>query len=181
MSLTALLTALAFVRYPAVIVGAVAVFGFSSQSALSLLATNAGQFTKPIAVSKSFNLPPPVQLADLTPKRVAPSKPRNDGAGSMGIESPAAATVALAVDTMSTSLPARIGPSAVNLRARASKSSSALGVLDAGTPVRLGREDHGWVEVSANGLTGWVYNRYLDRDATVSITVSGGVASVDPS
>jgi len=179
MSLTALLTALAFVRYPAVIVGAVAVFGFSSQSALSLLAANAGQFTKPIAVSKSFNLPPPVQLADLAPKRVAPSKPRNDGAGTMGIVS--AATVALADDTMSTRLPARIGPSAVNLRARASKSSSALGVLDAGTPVRLGREDHGWVEVSANGLTGWVYNRYLDRDATVSITVSGGVASVDPS
>lgn len=181
MSPTALLTSLALIRYPAVIVGAIAIFGLSSQSALSLFASHASQFTKPIAVNKTFNLPPPVQLADLTPMRVAPIKPKNDGAASMGIVPSAVSTAALSSEAAANSLPARIGAAAVNVRASASKSSAALGVLAAGTPVRLGREDHGWVQVSANGLTGWVYDRYLDRDATVSITVSGGVATVDPS
>lgn len=180
MSPTSLLAALAIVRYPAVIVGAVAVFGLSSQSALSLFASHVDQFIKPVSVNNTFSVPPPVQLADLTPRRVAPAKPKNDGAASMG-PMPRATTSVASVTEPAATLPARIGPSAVNLRAKASKSSAALGVLAPGTPVRLGGEEHGWVQVSANGLTGWVYNRYLDRDATVSITVSGGVATVDPS
>ena len=179
MSPTTLLAALAVVRYPAVILGAVAVFGLSSQSALSLFATHVDQFVKPVSVNKTFSVPPPVQLADLTPRRVAPAKPRNDGAASMGLMLRATTAVVTVADPAT--LPARIGTSAVNLRAKASKSAAALGVLAPGTPVRLGREDRGWVQVSANGLSGWVYDRYLDRDATVSITVSGGVATVDPS
>ena len=180
MSPTTLLAALATVRYPAVIVGAVAVFGLSSQSALSLFASHVDRFVKPVAASKTFSLPPPVQLAELTPRRVAPARPKTDGAASMGLMPRATQAVAAVTETAAT-LPARIGPSAVNVRARASKSSPALGVLAPGTPVRLGGEERGWVQVSANGLTGWVYDRYLDRDATVSITVSGGVATVDPS
>jgi uncharacterized protein YraI len=100
----------------------------------------------------------------------------------MGIVPPGGSVaVALAVpaDSTPTTLPARIGNAAVNLRSGPSKSAASLGVLDAGTPVRLGEEQHGWVNVLAEGGRGWVYERYLVRDATVSITVSGGVAMVD--
>ncbi len=183
MSTTTLLAALALIRYPAVIVGAIAVFGLSSQSALSLIAAHADRFTRPIAADRSFSVPAPVQLADLTPPRVVPTKPRNDGAGSMGtVPAAGAIEVALAVpaDTDETTLPARIGDAAVNLRSGPSKSSNTLGVLDAGTPVRLGEERRGWVNVFADGRSGWVYERYLVRDATLSITVSGGVAMLDP-
>lgn len=181
MSTTTLLAALALIRYPAVIVGAVAMFGLSSQSALSLIAAHADQFTRPIAADRSFSVPAPVQLADLTPPRVAPAKPRNDGAGSMGTVPAAAVAVALAgAESSATTLPARIGNAAVHLRSGPSKSARSLGVLDAGMPVRLGEEQHGWVNVFAEGRSGWVYERYLVRDATVSITVSGGVAMVNP-
>ena len=66
MSPATLLTALALVRYPAVIVGAVAIFGFSSQSALSLIASHVDEFSQPISANKTFSVPAPVQLADLS-------------------------------------------------------------------------------------------------------------------
>jgi SH3-like domain-containing protein len=61
--------------------------------------------------------------------------------------------------------------SPVNLRIGPSKSSPALKVLPAGTPVRIAESVRGWVHVYADdGSSGWVYSTFL----------SGGVQPSQP-
>jgi uncharacterized protein YgiM (DUF1202 family) len=51
---------------------------------------------------------------------------------------------------------------ALNLRSKASTSSTIKQVLPAGTKVQLtGSEANGFVSVKVNGATGWVYKSYL--------------------
>jgi SH3-like domain-containing protein len=58
--------------------------------------------------------------------------------------------------------PDAIGPSAVNLRAGPSSSTSTITVLQPGQAVHTGATDGGWVEITLpDGTTGWVYSRYL--------------------
>lgn len=174
----ALLPFLALAKYPLAVTGAVLVFGVSSHSALSLIAANAGSWTRPIALSGDFNLPPVQQLADLTQVTVEPVKPINDGAASMGVPAQTV-QVALATDGLASGnlRPGRIGPEAVNVRAAASKSSAKLGVLAAGAPVKIGRTERGWVELEFEGGSGWVYSSYLAPGGTVEVTVDYGATS----
>lgn len=62
-----------------------------------------------------------------------------------------------------------IGPSAVNLRAGPSTSTSTITVLRPGQAVHVGASDGGWVEITLDdGTSGWVYSRYL---ASVAATL----------
>lgn len=181
----ALVAALA---YPATILGGVLIFVLSSQIALGLLASSIDAFTSPAGVTADFNVPAPVQLAELhpkpTPKASATATTRVESSFTT-VPAPASSTVfTLGAPTESsfTSLAGpnatRVGPSAVNLRSGPSNEAAVLGVLAAGTPVSTSAADKGWVMVSADGATGWVYQSFLE--GSLSITESGGVATADP-
>ena len=160
----------------------------SSQLALGLLARGIDEFTSPVGVSADFNVPAPVQLAELHPKPTPKASetaatraessfvtvPRPNSGVAVAVAAPTESSFA----SIAGPADARIGSSAVNLRSGPSNEAAVLGVLAAGTPVSTGAADKGWVMVSANGATGWVYRSFLE--GTISITVSGGVATVDP-
>jgi hypothetical protein len=54
-----------------------------------------------------------------------------------------------------------IGGLAVNVRAAPSKTGAKIGVLNAGSAVRIGENVGGWVHVFFSGGDGWVYQSYL--------------------
>jgi SH3-like domain-containing protein len=62
--------------------------------------------------------------------------------------------------------PARIGSSAVNLRAGPSSSAQQISVLQPGEAIQVGETSRGWVKVTrADGSTGWVYSTYIAGNA----------------
>jgi SH3-like domain-containing protein len=189
MSPMAALSALSLLKWPLTIAGAALFFGLSTEGTLSLVASNADKLTKPIGAKPSFNLPPVRQIGEIKPLAVAP-KARLDDGGS-GIPTWMAGTA------LGTTLPqqfkndnvptdttsARVGKSSVNVRAAPLKGSDKLGVLGAGTPVRIGEAKGGWLRVWYDGGTGWVYSSYLEgvaASSAVSITVSGGNTNEAP-
>jgi SH3-like domain-containing protein len=184
-----LLPIVPFAKYSLAVTGAVLIFGVSSHGALNLVSANAHRMTQPVALSGDFNLPPVQQIAELTPIVVEPGTPLNDGAGSMVTSPGQRVQVALAPEAdvspgdltspapMSGLRPGRIGPDAVNVRAGASKSAHKLGVLEAGAPVMIGRNEGGWVEVQFEGGSGWVYSSYLVQGGEVEVTVDYGATS----
>jgi hypothetical protein len=181
-------TSIAILAYPAMILGAVLVFAFSSQIALGLFASNVQRFVSPAPVNREFNLPPPVQIGEIYPKPTPKASataanattgsftkvPLPDGSSTFSVGAPTDSPITAVTAPNS----ARIGTSAVNLRSGPSKTAPVLGVLAAGTPVTTSGIDKGWVMVSADGRTGWVYKTYLEG-LSVSITVSGGVATAE--
>ena len=54
-----------------------------------------------------------------------------------------------------------IGSLAVNVRAAPSKTGAKIGVLNAGSTVRIGENVDGWIHVFFSGGDGWVYQTYL--------------------
>ncbi len=181
---TTLLPHLTLVKYPLTIAGAVLVLGFSSQAALSLLVANAHTWTKPVTISGDFNVPPVRQLADLNPVAVEPAKPAKapvvTDSSIVTLAAPAQSVeVATATEGGSFAVvpsasgnwrSGQIGRQAVNVRAGASNNAAKVGVLQAGAPVQIGRNDGGWVEVQFKGGAGWVYSSYL-ASSSIEITV----------
>jgi SH3-like domain-containing protein len=197
MSPGAVLSTIALFKWPLTLVGAFLVFGLSTDGTLSLVSSNAGKFTKPVAIRSDFNMPPVKQLADIDPLEVVPQPSTNADptvaptdaktTTQATLREPAAATDVAApglgspdvfdASEPSNLLPGRIGNSAVNIRSGPSKASAKLGVLSAGAEVRIGEQTSGWVHVWYEGGEGWVYSSYLagrSTASTASITVRGG-------
>lgn len=159
---------MAALAYPAMILGAVLIFAASAQFTLSMFASGVAQFVTPISGTGDFNVPPPVQLADLnpapTPKSTATAQPVQRESSFTTVAPPTQATFT-AIDAPAG---ARIGASAVNLRSGPSNDAPILGVLRPGTPVSTSDSDKGWVMVAAGGQTGWIYSSFLDGPAITS-------------
>ena len=153
---------LASLAYPATILGATLIFAMSCQFTLSLFASSVDRFVTPITGTGDFNVPAPVQLAELnpapTPKSTATPAKRESSFTTVGLPTQSTFT---AIDAPSG---ARIGPSAVNLRSGPSNDAPILGVLRPGTAVSTSGSDKGWVMVSAGGQTGWIYSSFLIQD-----------------
>jgi hypothetical protein len=153
-------------KWPLTVTGAVLVFGLSSEGTLSLVSINASKFSKPIAASPDFNMPPVRQIGELDPVVVVPKSTAQDR-GTTAIDD-SETTPPIQPDLVTTSLlsttrtemasSGRIGSSAVNIRAATSKSSASLGVLAAGTPIRIGETSGSWVHVQHQDGTGCVYS-----------------------
>jgi hypothetical protein len=159
---SALVAALA---YPATILGSVLIFAVCSQFALTLFATSISQFVTPITGTGDFNVPAPVQLADLNPAPTPKSTATPKLESSFTTVAPPTQATFTAVQAPSG---ARIGPSSVNLRSGPSNDAPILGVLRAGTPVTTSGSDKGWVMVAAGGQTGWIYSSFLEAGAITS-------------
>lgn len=81
------------------------------------------------------------------------AEPRTTPAPEVATAEPAAASEARM---------ATVVADAVNLRAAASKNSTRVYVLRAGTKVTLLEEDRGWTRVTtADGMTGWLATKFL--------------------
>ena len=203
MSPSAILPTIALFKWPLTLVGAFLVFGLSTDGTLSLVSSNMGNLTKPVAVRSDFNMPPVKQLADIDPLAVVPQAAASESGVLPPAEAKATTQVALRepagaaeVDALglppplasdaaqpSNLLPGRIGSSAVNIRSGPSKTSAKLGVLSAGAAIRTGEQRNGWVHVWYEGGEGWVYSSYLaggDTTTTASITVRGGNDDATP-
>ncbi|HZY68280.1 MAG TPA: SH3 domain-containing protein [Devosia sp.] len=173
--------------YPLALTGAIAAFGLASSTGLGIVSANMGSLIAPVAVRPDFNLPPVTQIGSLTPPaRAAEPQPAQaaESASSIVDVAPPGHTVAVALEQPAVA-PAetlaapnrstgRVGAQAVNVRAAASKSSSTVGVLQAGTPVNMGENRGGWIYVTFAGGDGWVYSDFLETGSTASITVFGG-------
>jgi hypothetical protein len=156
----------AALAYPATIIGAVLIFAMCCQFTLGMFASSVGQFTSPIGLNVDFNVPAPVQLAELnpapTPKSTATATRRES---SFTTVAPPTQATFTAIDAPAG---ARIGLSAVNLRSGPSNDAPILGILRPGTPVSTSGNDKGWVMVAAGGQTGWIYSSFLDSPSVTS-------------
>ncbi len=142
-STSAILPLLSLIKWPATLTGAILVFGLSTDGTLSLISSNAHKFTKPVAVSNDFNMPPVRQIADLDPMTIVPATPsdKSDAVAlpqmqttTVALRQPEAVTLVTPIAIEQTNLPlGRIGDSAVNMRSGPSKTSAKLGTLAAGT------------------------------------------------
>jgi SH3-like domain-containing protein len=168
-----LLPIASMLKWPATIVGAVLVFGLSTDGTLSLVSSNAHKMARPVQAAPSFSLPPVKQIGELNTFKVEPKAPAA-AETAIAATPPASATMQVALrqptdiapESMADPLPAglvpgSIGSSAVNVRAAPSKTSAKIGLLSAGTPVRVGENSGGWVHVWYDGGDGWVYSTYL--------------------
>jgi uncharacterized protein YraI len=187
LSATALLPAISLLKWPLTIAGAVLVFGLSTDGTLSLVSSNAHRFTKPIAAQSGISMPPVKQIGELNPMAIVPRSPASDvvaadaSTGTQATQTVAAIDAAALPSLAAPMTPdpmsfqsARIGASAVNVRSGPSKSSTKLGVLAAGSDVRVRAREAGWVNVEYAGGDGWIHSDYLAANAPMSITVRGG-------
>lgn len=182
---------LSLLKWPATLTGAILVFGLSTEGTLSLVSSNAHKMTQPIAVSSDFNMPPVRQIAELNPTILEPTAPANDGGSlipqpkqttSVALLQPAASALAMAPTSEPISAqPGRIGEAAVNLRSGPSKTSAKLRTLAAGTEVRIGEEERGWVHVWHADGDGWVYSSYLAGVEVASVTEQSRSVESKPS
>jgi len=171
---SALLPVLGYAGYPLAIAGALLIFGASSLLTLDMIAANMGQVTTPIAASADFNVPPVQQIGSLTPppapraQETAVAAPAPES--SIVAVAPPAETVAVALAPPESSIAtieppglgsSQIGGQAVNVRATPSKTGAKIGVLNAGSAVRIGENIGGWIHVYFSGGDGWVYQSYL--------------------
>src|SRR5690606_25708752 len=135
-----------------------------------------GEVVAPIAVSPDFNMPAIEQIGSLQPPAPAQTTQATvieEPQGSIVAVAPPDHTVAVALaapeaddSTFATVEPpglgsGLIGSQAVNVRAAPSKNGARIGVLNAGSAVRIGETVGGWVHVFFSGGDGWVYQTYL--------------------
>jgi SH3-like domain-containing protein len=168
-----LLPIASMLKWPATIVGAVLVFGLSTDGTLSLVSSNAHKMARPVQAAPSFSLPPVKQIGELNTFKVEPKAPPAVATATavapapsatmeVALRQPAEVTPESVVAPLPTGLvPGNVGSSAVNVRAAPSKNSAKIGLLSAGAPVRMGENSGGWVHVWYDGGDGWVYSTYL--------------------
>lgn len=181
MNRSALLPVLGYAGYPLAIAGALLIFGASSLLTLDMITANMIPEAQPVAASPDFNVPPVEQIGSLTPppaavaqpEAAAPPQPESSIVAIAPPEqrvaialTPEAGLVAPDDNSFETVEPpglgsGTIGSQAVNVRAAPSKTGVVLGVLNAGSSVRIGENVGGWVHVYFNGGDGWVYESYL--------------------
>lgn len=170
----AILPIIGYAGYPLAIIGGALVFAASSLLTLDMISAHVSTLSAPAAASPDFNLPPVEQIGTLNP---APAEPKPAPAQPVLPESsiadiaPPDHTVAVALAAPeATSITnvqppglgsARIGAQAVNVRAAPNKNGAKLGVLNAGSSVRIGENQGGWIHVYFEGGDGWVYQTYL--------------------
>ena len=172
---TLILPALGYLGYPMAVGGAVLVFMTCSVLTLDMVSSNMGQVVAPIAASPNFNVPAVEQIGSIEPPGVsvataqaAPAEPES----SIVAVAPPTQTVAVSLsapapgDTFQAVEPPGLGSGfigglAVNVRAAPSKTGAKIGVLNAGSSVRVGENVGGWVHVFFSGGDGWVYQTYL--------------------
>ena len=170
-----ILPALGYLGYPMAVAGGVLVFMTCSVLTLDMVSRNMGQVVVPIAASPDFNVPAIEQIGSIEPPsaavataQAAPVEPESS------IVAVAPPTQAVAVtleapqlgDTFEAVEPPGLGTGyigglAVNVRAAPSKTGAKIGVLNAGSSVRVGENVGGWVHVFFSGGDGWVYQTYL--------------------
>jgi hypothetical protein len=171
-----ILPALGYLGYPMAVAGAVLVFGTCSVLTLDMISRNMGQVVAPVALSPDFNVPAVEQIGSIEPP--APEQ----AAQAKGIEEPQSSIVAVAPPTQAVAVTLAapeadaatfetveppglgsgfIGGLAVNVRAAPSKTGAKIGVLNAGSAVRIGENVDGWIHVFFSGGDGWVYQTYL--------------------
>jgi hypothetical protein len=178
---------LPILAYPAIILGALLVFVLSAQTALTLFAAHADTLTSPISARDDVSVPPVRQIADINPApvRSAPRKTVEPESSFVTIAAPkrdvaeaVPAPTESSIQAVASPATARIGPQAVNVRSAPSKTSTVLGVVNAGTPVNVLAMEQGWVRINSNGQSGWVYSSFLEGGNTVTMTISDGASSV---
>ena len=178
MTAAAIWPTLGLLKWPLTVTGAVLVFGLSTEGTLSLVANNAHRLTSPITGRTDINVPAVRQIGNLQPAIVVKTDVKSEST-----EAPTqVAAISAPTDPLSLKVAVqtaepldgaimrqgRIGSSAVNVRSGPSSSSAKLAVLAAGTPVRLGDGEGGWVHISYDGGEGWVYSDYLAGSLAVS-------------
>jgi hypothetical protein len=172
-----ILPLLGYAGYPMILLGAVAVFGLSSYGTLRMVSAQIIASTAPAVASSDFNLPPVQQIGSLNPPaaKAEPAAEAAEPESSIVAASLPDHDVAVAVappdvsEAPADALRGRIGAQAVNVRAGPSKTAVALGVLNAGTPVRIGESVGGWVHVFFDAGDGWVYKSFLETSSITSI------------
>lgn len=170
-----ILPALGYLGYPMAVVGAVLVFGTCSVLTLDMISRNMGQVVAPIPVSPDFNVPAVEQIGSIeppAPAQTAQATPVAEPESSIVAVAPPtqAVAVTLAAPELNATFEAveppglgtgSIGGLAVNVRAAPSKTGAKIGVLNAGSTVRIGENVDGWIHVFFSGGDGWVYQTYL--------------------
>jgi hypothetical protein len=165
---------LGYLGYPLAVAGGLLIFGTCSLLTLDMISANIDSVVTPIAASADFNVPPVAQIGSLGPAEAAEEPapapvpvPETSILTIAPPQQPVAIEVApVAAATIATIEPpglgsGQVGDQAVNVRAAPSKDGAKLGVLNAGSAVRLGENTDGWVHVFFSGGDGWVYETYL--------------------
>ncbi|MCC9022255.1 SH3 domain-containing protein [Bacillus nakamurai] len=70
-----------------------------------------------------------------------------------------------------------VGVSSLNVRSAASHDSAIITKLSRGTKVSILSEDHGWLNIEANGQKGWAASHYIIRESDSSDSASGSGGS----
>ena len=182
MNRSTLLPLLGYAGYPLAIAGGLLIFGTCSLLTLNMITDNLSQMSTPAAAaSPNFNVPPVEQIGSLSPPPTpsatqtvaAPVQPESSIVAVAPPQqtftfdaTPAPGTVDPTDTSFATVEPpglgsGMIGSQAVNVRAAPSRTGVVLGVLNAGSPVRIGENIGGWVHVYFSSGDGWVYESYL--------------------
>lgn len=170
-----ILPALGYLGYPMAVAGGVLVFGTCSVLTLDMISRNMGDVVTPIAANADFNVPAVEQIGSLqppAPAQVAQAAPVEEPQSSIVAVAPPTQQVAvtLTAPALGSTFEAveppglgsgAIGSQAVNVRAAPNKTGAKIGVLNAGSAVRIGENVGGWVHVFFSGGDGWVYQSYL--------------------
>jgi SH3 domain-containing protein len=127
------------------------------------------------------SMPNPTLIATASPVATATALPQAQSVPDSSLSTSAGARVLPAdatSDGVGTVLPdglrnGRVGGSDVNVRADAAAGSAVLFTLPAGTALRLGETQGGWVHIYADTRSGWVYSSLLGNG-------SGTTAQIRP-
>lgn len=121
-------------------------------------------------ISKSVEVRPALKLPVSAPTAVAATTPVSGTTAATPVVAGATATPTLVAETspMSEEPAAAAGDlyvvkSDVFVRSGPSKRYGQVGTVTGGTQVTVSGADGGWLKVSFNGTSGWVYQRYLAR------------------
>lgn len=130
-------------------------------------------------ISKAVEVRPAPKLPVSTATVVATTNPVTTPTTPAVTETEPAVAPTLVAETMPVSEESAAGgdlyvvKSDVFVRSGPSKQYGQVGTVTGGTQVTVSGAEGGWLKVSFNGTTGWVYQRYLAR------TDNGAVAEVD--
>jgi len=169
-----ILPLLGYIGYPMAVAGGILVFAASSLLTFDMIRANLVAVSSPIAASPDFNVPPVEQIGSLappvtsTPSATPSAEPESSIVAVVPPDHPVATTVSAPetptfMDVEPPGLASRrIGRQAVNVRAGPSNTAVTLGVLNAGSSVRVDEEHGGWLHVYFAGGDGWVYQSFVE-------------------
>jgi len=160
------LTVFGFLAWPLAIGVAVAVFGTSSNAALSLLSHS---LSASASATIKAGVPAPVIRMPSTPV-VSPEAAHAKVAALLSGRDYAVARASIAPPqgSGSATMAASIG---LVIRSQPKKTSAALGTLAKGASVEVKSKQGGWMLVeTGDGVTGWVFGKYLTASSRTAGT-----------